>query len=373
MAAQVAGVILVALADHLLVAAVDVDARQVVARQRCTPHPALAPDHAIGYHVGVLAQFADLCAGLGVQRTQQLHYGFNVLQGLLQLGRQTGDADLRQALKCRTVDDLQSQQFAWRVIAQYRQLQGQAFTQVACGHAHRVEALQLVQDDGDFIFFGHDLRQQGFDDAGEWFAQVAIGVQGIDQRGTNAAITRRQVRKMQLPEQVVLQGIDFGHAFGSRALVVIVIERTATSVAATVHGPGDFIRRVLIAFDAVVVAALFVRRAVGGVGGFGTLIRRFGPVQQRVGFHRLGDFQFQLGSGHLQQADGLTQLWRHDQLLTQRCLQAWFHSAIRSRCGTAPGRALRIRDGKFPQGTRDARPDWTAARPAPPAPTRCLR
>ncbi len=44
----------------------------------------------------------------------------------------------------------------------------------------------------------------------------------------------------------------------------------------------------------------------------------FGPVQQRVAFHRVGQFGFQFDGRQLQQADRLPQLRRHDQMLTER-------------------------------------------------------
>jgi hypothetical protein len=178
----------------------------------------------------------------------------------------------------------------------------------------------------DLVLAGADLRQQGLGDVGKRGAQVAIVLDRIDQRRADAAVARGQVRQVQLPQQVVLQGLRFGHPLGGAAQVVIV-ERAAGGSAVEL-GPQALVRLPVVGLALLLGLFLgpgaFARRLAHAGGGIrGRVV--LGPVQQGIGLHRLGDLRFQLGGGHLQQADRLAQLGRHHQLLAHRCLQAWLH------------------------------------------------
>ncbi len=181
-----------------------------------------------------------------------------------------------------------------------------------------------MQHGEDLVLVGMDRRQQGFGDGGQRLAQVTVVVQRIDQCGTDTAITRGQVRQMQLPQQMVGQCFGFGYALGGAAGVVVIVEAAAAAGRAPVQfgrcpvvaGIGTFCGRVTVV--AIVAIAAFVAGAAA--------VTAVGPVQQRIAFHRLGDLQLQLGGGHLQQLDRLLQLGREHQLLSQRCLQPSLHA-----------------------------------------------
>ncbi len=128
LAFQVAGVAFAALPDHLFIAAMDTNAGQGVPGQGRAPYPALPPDHAVRHHVGVAAQFADLCAGLGIQGTQQRDGRFDFGDRLLEFVGDAGDAAARQPVQ-RAFGDAHRQRLAGRVVAEYGQLQAQAFSQ----------------------------------------------------------------------------------------------------------------------------------------------------------------------------------------------------------------------------------------------------
>ncbi|KAG1078747.1 hypothetical protein G6F40_016588 [Rhizopus arrhizus] len=128
------------------------------------------------------------------------------------------------------------------------------------------------------------------------------------------------MRPVQLPQQVIGQRLDFGHALGGAAVVVVVIETAATAGGA----PVQFSRRPVVAVPAGFGGGVAVAAIATFAGG--AVVVAVGPVQQRIAFHGLGDFQLQLGGGHLQQLDRLLQLGREHQLLSQRCLQPSLHT-----------------------------------------------
>ena len=187
--AQVAGVALAAMADHLLIAAVDRHPGHGLVGQGHLPHPTLAPDDAVGDHVVVRVDFADLLARARVERAHQLHGLFDRIQRRAQFLGDAGDAAAWQPFQ-RAVDDAQGQGVAGRVGGQGVQLQPQAFAQAARGHAHRVHALHLVQHGQDLVLPGRCFRQQGLGDGLQRLAQVAVLVQGVDQRRADAAVAR---------------------------------------------------------------------------------------------------------------------------------------------------------------------------------------
>ena len=267
-----------------------------------------------------------------------MHGLFDRVQRRAQFLGDAGDATARQALQ-RAVDDAQGQGAAWRVCGQCRQLQPQAFAQAARGHAHRVHALHLVQHGQDLVHPGGCFRQQGLGDGLQWLAQVAVLVQGIDQRRADAAVAWGQMRQVQLPEQVVGQGFRLGHALG-RVFAVIGVAATAAGAV-----PAAFVRCPVLTVLAPAIADLLVAGGAGRLAsaglGRGVVGDFLGPLQQRVGLDLLGDLGLQFQAGHLQQADGLAQLRRHGQVLSLRCLQPCLHVPARYgakvSCGPGPG------------------------------------
>src|SRR3546814_5869601 len=91
----------------------------------------------------------------------------------------------------------------------------------------------------------------------------------------------------------------------------------------------------------------------------------FVPVQQRVALDRVVDLGLEFQRRQLQQVQRLAQLRRQDELLAQRCLEAWFHLPLR-RSPRDRWQRRAPTGGRSPPGRRDARPDWPAARPEPP-------
>ena len=232
-----------------------------------------------------------------------MHRFFHLGEGALQFLGDAGHAAARQALQCG-LGDRQRQRLARRVVAEHRQLQLQALAQRAGGHADGVEALHLVQHDKDVLFRGLDLRQQGLGDPGQGFAQVAVVFQRVDQCGADAAVARGEVRQVQLPQQVAVQRIGFGHALGGAAAVVVVERASAAG-----RCPGPFVRRPVVGFaggcalvvlfvlgQRALVSRVFSRRGrVVGTARRARVLAGFAPVQQGVGFHRLGQLDLEFG------------------------------------------------------------------------------
>src|SRR5690606_949735 len=81
---------------------------------------------------------------------------------------------------------------------------------------------------------------------------------------------------------------------------------------------------VLVGGEAVVAAGV-VAGAIAAAVVPGGQRRRLLPFQQRIALHRGVDLRLELGNRQLQQVQGLAQLWRQHQLLSERCLQARFH------------------------------------------------
>ena len=227
--------------------------------------------------------------------------------------------------------------------------------------------------------------------------------------------------QVQLPGQVVLQAFGLDQTVAGILVVVAVV---AAAVAA------DIVAAVV---PAVVGGVPFGVAAVAGVGlGVGATVGKQGfplrqqglafagdgvgvrgvvaffPVQQGIAFDRRGDLGLEFQRRQLQQVQGLAQLRRQYQLLSQRCLQPWFHrprklykvglesrqpSAMapvflaRTPCRgrkEAPGgrtngscplsrTSAAVTGGTIPPGRRGVRRDWPAARPEPPARARRRR
>jgi hypothetical protein len=184
------------------------------------------------------------------------------------------------------------------------------------------------------------VRRQRGEHGVDAFAQVAIGIERVDQHGGDRLRTRLHRGEIKLPQQVFLQRFGRGvlrlHAF----FVAI-----AGAVAAAVAGGevdrlvGAHLRlRPLGRFVVGVAAAgrrvaacrgeRFEFAVVFAVGfGFGLFFRRvFGELQQGVALGELAQFGCQLQLRQLQQPDGLLQLRCESQLLIETELKPWFHA-----------------------------------------------
>src|SRR5690606_7991007 len=137
--------------------------------------------------VRVGRQVADLGAGARVERAQQRQRLFGLLQVTAEFGGDAFDADPGQPVD--VVDgDAPRQRAPGRVVGQVVELQHQAFAQVACTHADRIQALDLVQHEQHFVRGALDLGQQRLGDRIERFAQVAVVVDRVDQHQADAAV-----------------------------------------------------------------------------------------------------------------------------------------------------------------------------------------
>jgi hypothetical protein len=207
------------------------------------------------------------------------------------------------------------------------ELRAQAFAQRAAGDAERIEVLDPVPDRLDFVDVDIVQRRQVLAQRLAALVQIAVVVDGLDDRGADRAVARGQRRQVQLPQQVVAQVLGF---LVLRFEIIVVVRHRAAVVGAPEF---EVDRIVAVEF----VAALVVARLVVGAGGVEFVVdlgrwrlRRsnvfavrfffalgFGQFQQRVGLHRLAQLHLELDAGQLQQADRLLQLRRQCQLLME--------------------------------------------------------
>ena len=205
-------------------------------------------------------------------------------------------------------------------------LHQQALAQVAAGDAGRIEALQAVAHGLDVLDRGVDRRSQRVADRLQRIAQVAVLVQRLDQRLGDRAVARRQRGEVELPLQVVGETLRRGGAG---------LERVALGVGAGATAARPLEREVLVLLapfgQVVAMRGLFRRgRRIVGAGllaggrrrghglalGRGLLAATLVLLQQGVALQRLADLDLEFGRRQLQQADGLAQLRRQAQLLT---------------------------------------------------------
>ena len=229
----------------------------------------------------------------------------------------------------------------------------QAFAEVAGANPDRVELLDPVQHLQHVVEAGIDLGPQPGGDGLEVVAQVAVLVDRIDQRHADALVALAEVAEVQLPKQVVAQGLRARRAFAGAAEIIVARIRC---------GADPLLPGFAFAIPVLVAAFLGVlahRRFLDAVGiahlvGIGrTRLAFLGPVQQRVAGHRLGDFGFQFHGGQLQQPDRLAQLRRQDQLLVQPGGEARLHPCsgyILARAKSVSGARKPVRTWPCPGG-----------------------
>lgn len=136
--------------------------------------------------------------------------------------------------------------------------------------------------------------------------QVAVVIDGVYQCLADQCLTRVEVFQFQLPEQMIAQRFA--------ALVRKLADRTAFAIPAAV----------LDSFQRVALPAFLGldRFDFGGaVGTGGRRLREILHLEHDVLFQRFLNLCIQVEHGKLQQADGLLQLRRHRQGLTEFELQ----------------------------------------------------
>ena len=275
-----------------------------------TPDALLAPDHAVRGDVGVARHAADLRAGARVERAQQLH-GASRLRSAPQpqFCGQARDADLRQALE-RARRDALGQCLARRVVAATARAAG-AGIRPACARPRRPGR----SAGSGAARRGSRLRRRSISgcsalgDRIERFAQVAVVVDGFDQRRADAAVARRQVGQVQLPQTGGPAGCRprrRGRPRRSRrrrcrAGAAAARARSSTRPRRIPLGRAIGGIRAVVVVGVLAFAFAFGRQAF--VVGRRLDLLGLGPVQQRIAFHRRGDLGLQFERRQLQQAD----------------------------------------------------------------------
>ena len=229
-----------------------------------------------------------------------------------------------------------------------RQLQLQAFAERTRADAGRIEALHLVQHGQDLVVAGVDLRHAG---SRRWPRSFRAGNR---RRRSLRSAPRRSCDRAATGGSGATATAGGPAAFRLRRPVRRAASRRRCR-------PGRCVRtrfrrrprRRLRRGGCVVVLRRRCRSRVGRLGRRAAVRRGFFPVQQRVAFHRAGDLQLEFRRRQLQQADGLPQLRRHDQMLSQRCLEAGLHVGSNGAGGNRrPDAARTYRRKVSPRYTR---------------------
>jgi hypothetical protein len=126
------------------------------------------------------------------------------LFGEVQLAAQGGQFPLRDQFQ-PVAGDQQRIGEPRRIGGQHPQLQGHAFAHVAGAHAQRVEGLHHLEHVADFVVACLDLGLECGGNGVEWFGEVAIVADRVNDRATDVAFALAQLRKLQLPLQMAVQ------------------------------------------------------------------------------------------------------------------------------------------------------------------------
>ena len=202
---------------------------------------------------------------------------------------------------------------------QLLELQQQALADRARADARRVEHLHDGEHALDFRHAGIELGLEAGADDIQRLAQVAVIIDRIDHGAAYGEIARIEPRQFELPEQMVAQRL--AARVGELLLAILIATAAAPGILGRAHrlvGPAvidDLDRR-------------FLDRRGGFRRGFGA---REGLVSAALGvlillehdvrLEQFADMRLQLDGRQLQQADGLLQLRRHRQLLSELELQ----------------------------------------------------
>jgi hypothetical protein len=176
-------------------------------------------------------------------------------------------------------------------------------------------------------------------DAGQ---QAAVVVGGVDDGQGNGAVRVRQARQVELPEQVIVQGLGGavatcrsrsrrrrlgrrgGALEGRMSSHCVSTGRSSGMPARSRLRRGSWRWRCL----GVVQGARRGSSAPRSPRGFAAPPLVLVDLQHGVLFQGLLDLLLQIEGAQLQQADGLLQLWRHRQLLAELEMQSLLHTAV---------------------------------------------
>ena len=175
-------------------------------------------------------------------------------------------------------------------------------------YRHHFIVFHRVVRVGDFVIGGGDQVFQ-------WHGDEAALVQGFNDDLGDHPVPVAHRRQVELPLHVADQGVGVGVALLPGVGVLALAAGAALAHVEVVPVAVGLHRAVHQVFQGV--AALHVQVRVGVVFRLvgAEVLGAFLHFQQRVGLHRLLDFQAQVQRRQLQQADCLLQLGRHGQLL----------------------------------------------------------
>ena len=196
------------------------------------------------------------------------------------------------------------------------QLHCEAFIQPARRHARRIEILN-VPEHGLDLFQGHLLvpRVETLPDVFEVEREIAVVVDGIDERGRNDPIGVAESEHGHLPVKTILERLRLRAAGNEIGAVELSVRRTAVERRSVV----DVLPH---AVDGEIGGDVEGDDLGLGAGARGVVLVQF---QHEIGVERILDLGVQLDGGKLQQPDGLLEPRRHRQLLAQPELQGLFH------------------------------------------------
>ena len=224
-----------------------------------------------------------------------------------------------------------------RAWVQLFQLQGQAFRQISGRHAGRVETLHTLQHGNQFVRLHLQLRTEAAAQIRHRDIEHSVWVHRVDDGQGDQAIPRRHGREVQLPAQVIAQGLLAAIAFGRIKCLVRRPVRTSRRgkdvVPIAVHRQlfGNGLGRLGVQIQRC-ARFLPVPVPILATGAFSVLLQGRGSArlqrrilrpllfllfQHGIGFQGLLKLLAQFQRGKLQEPHGLMQLGRQMHLLTQ--------------------------------------------------------
>ena len=227
-------------------------------------------------------------------------------------------------------------------------LHRQAFIQPARRHTRRIEVLNLPEHGLD-LFQGHLLvpRVEALPDVFEGEREIAVVVDGIDERGRDGPVGVAESEHGHLPVKTILERLRLRAVGNEIGAVELAVRRVAVE-------RGRVVDVLPHAVDGEIGGDVDGDDLGLGAGARGVVLVQF---QHEIGVERILDLGVQLDGGKLQQPDGLLEPRRHRQLLAQPELQGLFHR---------PGRVDRFRSLYQPARDRLPASPPSAAIPARP-------
>src|SRR6185437_15215094 len=284
-----------------------------------------APHEYIGYHVLGCTR-TDRCARPRMAGAYERECAGEVLVARTQLPFHDRELPARYALKMMPRNlDCSVESGGRRV--ELPQLQLDTFTDGPRADSRRVEGLDTGKRRLDLGSVTVNLGPQCIGDLLQRLGEIAVIADGIDDGTSDRELPRLEPYQLELPEQILLQGLT--RRIGELLLAVIVIA-----------APGGF-----RGSDTLIAPALIEhldgalprgRRRLDRLGGRGILegagletflVPIIHRLEHHIGLEELTDVRLQLESGQLQEPDRLLQLRGHRQLLTQLELQRGFQHA----------------------------------------------